>query len=110
MANTVSIYQLKDLSNPGAFMGIKYNQHVKGEDYAFIYKKKITKRELEMYRGEFLEYIFELFNMNRPSDFKGHSLSVSDVVCININGFSSFYYVDSVGFYYLSSFNPENEA
>lgn len=41
-----------------------------------------------------LEKIFEIFNINRPSDFKGHSLSISDV--IEIDGVA--YYCDDYGF------------
>ena len=38
--------------------------------------------------------IFEKFNINRPTDFKGHSLSVSDIIIAN----GIAYYVDDFGF------------
>jgi hypothetical protein len=31
----------------------------------------------------YLELLFKIFNVNRPEDFKGHSLSVSDIVSLN---------------------------
>lgn len=41
-----------------------------------------------------LEYLFGKFNVNRPDDFKGYSMSVGDMVEIN----GKFYYTDSFGF------------
>lgn len=49
-----------------------------------------------------LEAVFEKFNIDRPEDFKGHSLSVSDVVVME----DKAYYVDSVGFQPLMEFVP----
>lgn len=51
-----------------------------------------------------LEGLFEKFNMNRPADFTGHSLSVSDIVALNTAGTVSFHYVDSIGFAELPGF------
>ena len=46
-----------------------------------------------------LEYIFRIFNSsNKPESFKGHSLSVSDIVQID----NDFFYVDNFGFKMLS--------
>lgn len=52
--------------------------------------------------GEKLESAFYVFNQERPEDFKGHSLSVSDVVVLD----DTAYYVDSVGFKPLKDFIP----
>lgn len=46
----------------------------------------------------FLESIYSRFNIDRPEDFKGHSLSVSDTVAIRQTGVINCYYCDSVGF------------
>lgn len=46
----------------------------------------------------FLESIYSRFNIDRPEDFKGHSLSVSDIVAIRQAGVVSCYYCDSIGF------------
>jgi hypothetical protein len=41
-----------------------------------------------------LESLFHKFNMERPEDFKGHSMSVGDIVKLG----RLFYYCDSFGF------------
>lgn len=45
-----------------------------------------------------LNCLYHDFNVDRPSDFKGHSMSVSDIVAIKMNGVLSSHYVDSFGF------------
>ena len=46
-----------------------------------------------------LENIYRTFNTDdRPADFRGHSLSVSDVVVINRGGKEEAHYCDSIGF------------
>lgn len=55
-----------------------------------------------------LENLFEIFNRNRPADFTGHSLSVSDIVALKQNGVVSYHYCDSVGFQELPGFMSEN--
>ena len=56
-----------------------------------------------------LEELYEKFNVSRPEDFGGHSLSVSDIVALRENGAVSCHYVDSVGFKELPGFlKPEN--
>ena len=63
------------------------------EDYTLMYEG-----DLSQYSGntveEKLEVLFEEFNINKPANFMGHSMSVSDVVIVNDNA----YYCDSVGF------------
>ena len=39
-----------------------------------------------------LEGLYTRFNLNRPDDFHGHSLSVSDVIALNLNGKMECYY------------------
>lgn len=51
-----------------------------------------------------LEKIFTRFNIDRPDDFKGHSLSMSDVVLVHENGENRAYYVDTIGFAELPDF------
>ena len=56
-----------------------------------------------------LDMIYQRFNVDHPADFKGHSLSVSDVVAIRKDGAVSCHYVDSIGFRELPTFlKPEN--
>lgn len=59
---------------------------------------------------EMLEQLFARFNLDRPEDFYGHSLSVSDVVGIHKDGIISFYYVDRVGFKKLDGFMEDTET
>ena len=59
--------------------------------------------------GTMLEEMYTKFNIDHPEDFRGHSLSVSDIVAIRQNGIVSCHYVDSIGFKELPEFlKPEN--
>lgn len=57
-----------------------------------------------------LEGLYTRFNLNRPDDFCGHSLSVSDVIALNLNGQTECYYTDSFGFYKLPAFLEHENA
>ena len=58
---------------------------------------------------QMLDSLYEKFNIDHPSDFHGHSLSVSDIVALKVNGVVSSHYVDSFGFRNLPEFiKPEN--
>lgn len=57
-----------------------------------------------------LEGLYTRFNLNRPDDFRGHSLSVSDVIALNLNGQTECYYTDSFGFYKLPAFLEHENA
>jgi len=75
-------------------------------NYEFTMKKcgKIFSGIYEcVYEGtvqaDHLEDVYRIFNVDRPHDFKGHSLSVSDVVeIIGEDAISTFHYCDSIGF------------
>ena len=55
------------------------------------------------------EAAFQVFNLERPGDFGGHSLSVSDIVAFRRNGVITYHYCDSVGFTEIPDFlRPEN--
>ena len=56
-----------------------------------------------------LEDIYTRFNIDHPKDFKGHSLSVSDVVVLHQNGQDTAHYVDSVGFRQVPEFLQEQK-
>lgn len=56
-----------------------------------------------------LENFYYIFNDERPGDFVGHSLSVSDIVALKQDGKVSYHYCDSMGFQELPAFQkPEN--
>lgn len=67
--------------------------------YDKIYEKEVPCNSLEG--------VYQMFNLNRPSDFKGHSLSVSDVVEVSESDkvADGFYFCDSFGFQKVA-FNP----
>ena len=100
---TFGIYQIKD-DSPGenyAFMNMRFieshGMQIKKEDYKLVYV------------GEFLgnmslDDIFERFNIDRPKDFRGHSLSVSDIVVLNDGEKVTAHFVDSISFEQLDSF------
>ena len=83
------------------FMGFesakKLGYTIEGKDYRMVYAAPWTPTIT-------LEDIFERFNINRPNDFHGHSLSVSDVIVINRTAETKAYYVDSFGFEELPDF------
>lgn len=54
-----------------------------------------------------LDNIYDQFNINRPADFTGHSLSVSDIVVLHRNGQDTAHYVDSIGFADVPEFLTE---
>ena len=83
------------------FMGFesaqKLGYSIDGKDYRMVYAAPWTPTIT-------LDDIFERFNINRPNDFHGHSLSVSDVIVINRTAETKAYYVDSFGFEELPDF------
>ena len=91
------IYQLKDTEEARDihFMGMDYLESkgivVKKENYDLLYTAPLEE-------GTSLEDIYTRFNIERPADFRGHSLSVSDVVVLHHNGENTSHYVDSFGY------------
>ncbi len=79
----------------------KVNENVNLDDYNFIARYGTTDENKHKPINSFLEDVFYTFNVNHPKNFKGHSLSVSDIVAIKINKTISFYFTDSVGFVHL---------
>lgn len=61
-------------------------------DYETVYEGEIESSDYFNY-FELLDELFSIFNREHPIGFKGHSLSVSDVVCID----GTFWYCDSFG-------------
>ena len=55
-------------------------------------------------QARMLEDLYMKFNLYHPEDFRGHSLSVSDIVALNVGGVVSSHYVDSFGFKELPDF------
>lgn len=100
------IYQLKDTEETRdiRFVAMDYLEMkgipVSKENYELVYTG-------EMKEGMSLEDIYTRFNIDRPADFKGHSLSVSDVVVLHQDEENTSHYVDSVGYREIPEFTKE---
>lgn len=100
------IYQLKDTEEARDihFMGMDYLESkgiaVTKENYDLLYTAPLEE-------GTSLEDIYTRFNIDRPADFRGHSLSVSDVVVLHQNGENTSHYVDSFGYREVPEFTKE---
>ena len=105
-----------------SLLGIYQLQEDK-RDYLYAGSKELRARGLEVHRENYelvytaplrftdtLDKIYERFNIDRPEDFTGHSLSVSDVIVRNQNGRVSARFVDSFGFGTLPAFVNEIRA
>ncbi|MCD8096576.1 MAG: DUF3849 domain-containing protein [Lachnospiraceae bacterium] len=105
--DSYAILQLKQTEETAqeCFMNYKWLRNHGKEPQMEHYDVVYTGR---LYSGTGLEDLFVKFNLYRPDDFKGHSLSVSDIVALKQDGVVSCYYVDSVGFCKLPDFHPEN--
>lgn len=81
--------------------GVQLNK----DDYELVYEGIVGE-----FRGNAtLEGIFTQFNTNHPEDFRGHSLSVSDVIVISVDDKDTAYYCDSFGFTEIPEFFLEKE-
>ena len=97
------IYQIRN-GSPGEnykFMNMRFlesqGMQIKKEDYELVYVGELSGTMS-------LEDIFERFNMDHPKGFRGHSLSVSDVVVLNDGENVTAHFIDSISFEQLDSF------
>ena len=104
--DTFSIYQLKQGDETRDFRFEPYDRLqaagnvVDKTNYELVYSAELTP-------GTSLEDIYTRFNIDHPKDFKGHSLSVSDVVVLHQNGQDAAHYVDSFGYKEVPEFLQE---
>ena len=102
------IYQItaRDPEHDYRFMNLdfvkRHGMEVNRADYELVYTEPLTEKDT-------LEAIYERFNIQRPTDFTGHSLSVSDVVVLNDGKSIKACYVDSIGFAELPDFFKERK-
>ena len=102
-----SIYQLRNEDSTRDYRFEPYDRlqaaglTVDKANYMEVYAAPLTA-------GTTLEDIYRTFNVDHPADFKGHSLSVSDVVVLHQNGHDTAHYCDSVGFQQVPEFLREN--
>lgn len=95
--DSFDIYQLKD-EPQNRYLRFESYKRLKaaGHEVKRFCYELVYSAELLPCTG--LDDIYTRFNINRPGDFKGHSLSVSDVIVIHRNGMDTAHYVDSFGF------------
>lgn len=75
------------------------------DDYELVYEGEVGE-----FRGNAtLEALYTQFNTKQPEDFRGHSLSVSDVIVISVDGKDTAYFCDSFGFTEMPEFFREKE-
>lgn len=108
--DTFSIYQLKSGNETLDYRfepldAIRNNGlSVKPENYELVYTAPLTEKDN-------LESIYTRFNIDHPADFKGHSLSVSDIVVLHQDGKDTAHYCDRFGFSQVPEFlQPEQAA
>lgn len=117
------IYQMKDDPKYRYYVFEGYDQVTKDgfipnvTDYDEVYSGDLADIDANAPSIEAfdLEKLFYIFNMERPSDFKGHSLSVSDVIVLHtdkeIDGKNDFtFYVDRFGFKEIPYFLTESKT
>ena len=75
---------------------------VKPENYELVYEAPLTAKDD-------LESIYTRFNVDRPADFTGHSLSVSDIVVLHQGGKDTAHYCDRAGFSEVPEFLRERQ-
>ena len=106
--DTFSIYQLKDGEGTRDFRFEPYDRlqaaglAVERGNYELIYTAPLAA-------GTSLDDIFTRFNIDHPKDYKGHSLSVSDVVVLHQNGQDAAHYVDRAGYKEVPEFLQEKQ-
>ena len=105
---TYSIYQLKrdeDMRDYSFASMDELNRRgltVNPDNYEKVYEAPKTAEDT-------LDSIYYRFNMEHPADFRGHSLSVSDVIVFHENGVDTAHYVDSYGFKAIPDFVTAKE-
>ena len=106
--DTFSIYQIKGGDETRDFRFEPYDRLqaagnvVDKANYELVYSAPLAPETS-------LEDIYTRFNIDHPKDFKGHSLSVSDVVVLHQNGQDTAHYVDSFGYKEVPEFLQEQK-
>ena len=106
--DTFSIYQIKGGDETRDFRFEPYDRLqaagnvVDRANYELVYSAPLAP-------GTSLEDIYTRFNIDHPKDFKGHSLSVSDVVVLHQDGQDAAHYVDSFGYKEVPEFLQEQK-
>lgn len=108
-ADAFAIYQLRDHESTHDHRFLPMSQlqaaglTVERGNYEVVYTGNLYSTEGKVV-PELLNNLFYRFNMERPEDFYGHSLSVSDIVALKVNDVVTAHYVDRFGFQEMYGF------
>lgn len=113
-----NIYRIYQLKGDEKYHGIRFEDRATLQksgiqlginDYNLVYEGNFNDVEGDSFDDK-LNTLYDRFNFEQPEDFKGRSLSVSDVITIKNSKNESAYYVDSIGFTDIPEFfNKFNE-
>lgn len=110
MFDIIEIYQLKatDRNRAIRWQSLANYTAEKGapnaSDYDSVYEcGRAALGIISIDPADILERVYRVFNIEKPRDFKGHSLSVSDVITLD----GAAYYVDVYGFKRIEKFKEE---
>lgn len=96
MTHKVSIYQIKDVNTDKVFQThkrvIEQYGGIKLSDYKKVYECTHATTNKNIIRV--LNEIYFRFNVVHPEDYKGRSISASDIIVLD----GIMYYVDTMGF------------
>lgn len=111
-AVSYDIYQVKsgneyvDYRFTGLQLMEQFGLPFSADNYEKVYSGTVDAASKS--NAEVLESLFERFNLQHPADFRGHSMSVSDVVVLHESGQDTAHFCDSIGFVEMPQFlNPE---
>ena len=113
-----NIYRIYQLKGDEKYHGIRFEDRATLQksgiqlginDYNLVYEGNFNDVEGDSFDDK-LNTLYDRFNFEQPEDFKGRSLSVSDVITVKNGKNESAYYVDSIGFTDIPEFfNKFNE-
>ena len=108
--DTYTIYQISDDAEDRRDIIFENLEHLsqRGLSVDLANYEAVYTGELE--EGTSLDDLYEKFNIDHPADYRGRSVSVSDVVVLHQNGENRAYFVDSFGFTEVPEFLREKEA
>lgn len=108
--NSLAIYQVR---NGPHYRDYRFEPHdylrkqglgIHRRNYEHVYTQPITKEVKNVLA--FLEHIFQKYNIDRPTDFEGRDLCISDVVALKLNGVITTHFVDRFGYESIENFLP----
>jgi hypothetical protein len=96
------ILQIKDIAGTSYAFRDYTPDKFNIEDYEIVYDSEVDEQSAETFTDlEICDYLFVIFNTNRPKDFMGHSLSISDLIHFESDGTCRLYYCNSCGWEFI---------